>query len=346
MHNRPEPHATSTSFLAEDRKMMTTPKLDRVPYLRRSIPAILGVGLAVMMACSPRVLAANSQQQSFPSPEAATQALIAALKSSGDKALLKVLGADAKRLIDSGDATESKTTRENFVRRYEEANTLIKSGDAQAVLQIGKDEWPFPIPLVKVKDSWHFDTAAGQQEIIDRRIGRHELAAIQVCLAYVDAQHEYYARNPEKAGLLHYAQKGASSPGKRDGLYWNAAADETPSPLGSLFAKARTEGYAGKGIKGSPYHGYYYRILTAQGPDAAGGAYDYLAHGKMIGGFALVASPAKYDSSGVMTFIVNQDGVVFQKDLGPKTAAIATAMKTFNPDSTWKPVENAGAAEK
>lgn len=321
--------------------MMTTSKLNRVPYLQRSVPAILGVGLAAMMACSPRVLAADSQQQSFPSPEAATQALIAALKSGGDTALLKVLGSSAKRLIDSGDATADKKGREGFVRRYEEANTLVKSGDTQAVLQIGKDEWPFPIPLVKVGDSWHFDTAAGQEEIIDRRIGRNELAAIQVCLAYVDAQREYYARNPDKATLLHYAQKGASRQGKRDGLYWDAGADETPSPLGSLFATARTEGYAGKGIKGRPYHGYYYRILTAQGPDAAGGAYDYVVHGKMIGGFALVAYPATYDSSGVMTFIVNQDGVVFQKDLGPKAAAIARALKTFNPDSTWKPVENA-----
>ena len=219
----------------------------------------------------------------------------------------------------------------------------MKGEDGDTVLQVGADDWPFPIPLVKSDGGWRFDTAAGKDEILDRRIGANELSAIQACLAYVDAQREYYQRNPDHASLLHYAQKLASTPGKRDGLYCDTKPGEEESPLGTHFARAWANGYAAPG-KGAPYHGYYFRLLTAQGPDAAGGAYDYLAHGELIGGFALVGYPAKWDNSGVMTFPVNHDGVVFENDLGPDTAAAAKAIKTFNPDDTWKRVDSSAVA--
>jgi hypothetical protein len=218
--------------------------------------------------------------------------------------------------------------------------------DTRATLNTGSDDWPFPIPLVKDKDGWRFDTHAGKEEILSRRIGRNELAAIETCRAYVDAQREYYALSPQGDPLLQYAQKVASTPGKKDGLYWETNEGENQSPLGPLVASARGGGYSRVGTAGgaarAPYHGYYYKILTAQGPHGRDGAYNYLAHGKMIGGFALVAYPAEWGNSGIMTFIVNQDGVVFQKDLGPKTRALAQAMTTYDPDSTWTSVDHAG----
>lgn len=286
------------------------------------------------------VSAAAPHQQAFATPEEAVQAFVAAVKANDTQALLAVLGSSARPLINSGDPVADRASREHFLRSYDEANSLVKSGDDKAVLQTGKDDWPFPIPLAKSQAGWRFDTDAGREEILDRRIGANELSAVQACLAYVDVQREYYQGDPDHDGLLHYAQKFRSAPGKRDGLYWETKAGEEESPLGPLFARATTAGYAMKGGPNpDPYHGYYYRILTAQGADAAGGAYSYIGHGQMFGGFALVAYPAAWGNSGVMTFIVNHDGVVFQKDLGPKTAAIARAMKTFNPDSTWTRVE-------
>ena len=290
--------------------------------------------------------AADAKQRHFLAPDEAVKALIEAAKAGDKPALLAILGQDGKTLISSGDETADRLARERFVQAYREANQLTKDGDAKAALSVGKDEWPFPIPLVKSASGWRFDTAAGKEEILNRRIGQNELDVIQVCLAYVDAQREYYLRNASGGSLLEYAQKFASAQGKRDGLYWEAKPGEEPSPLGPLVATARRAGYsAGKPGGGPiPYHGYYYRILTAQGKDAPGGAYDYLARGHMIGGFALVAYPAQYASSGVMTFIVNHDGVVYQKNLGPNTAAIAQAMTRFNPDATWKKVEQAPGA--
>jgi len=282
--------------------------------------------------------AAQSTQRVFASPDEAAQALDTALKAHDTKAVLAVLGEAARDLISSGDPVADQATRERFLESYAAAHSFEKPDDDHAVLQIGADEWPFPIPLVKSEAGWRFDAAAGKEEILDRRIGKNELSAIQSALAYVDAQREYYERNPDKSPLLHYAQRMTSTPGKRDGLYWETNLDEADSPLGPEFVTLRSEGYAGTG-KGAPYHGYYFRILTAQGPAAAGGAYTYIAHGEMIGGFGLIAFPAKWDNSGVMTFIVNQDGVVFQKDLGVDTVAKAKAITTFNPDDTWKRVE-------
>ncbi len=274
-------------------------------------------------------------QQHFESPGAAAQALVAALAANDETAMLAVLGADAD--IGSGDPVADRNARERFVELYEEKHELVASSDDSTTLEIGADGWPFPIPIGRDDQGWHFDTAAGEDEIINRRVGRNELRAMQACLAYTDAQREYYLRGVE-GEPLRYAQKFASTPGKRDGLYWPTEPGEVPSPLGELFAAAHAQGYAVEG-GGEPFHGYYFEILTAQGPHAPGGAYDYVAHGAMIGGFALVAYPAEYGLSGVMTFMVSHDESVYEKDLGPDTAEIAGAIKTFDPDETWKKVD-------
>jgi hypothetical protein len=284
--------------------------------------------------------AAAVKQRTFSSPEEGVRALVDAAKSNDTKELLNILGPEAKSLIESGDPVSDRATRERFVTSYyEEANKLVKSGDSKMVLQTGKDDWPFPIPLVKEGNGWRFDTQEGKEEIINRRIGRNELDVIQVCLALVDAEREYYQRDPDGDKLLQYAQKLISTKGKRDGLYWETKPDEQPSPLGPLVAQARGEGYKSAAGKPIPYHGYYYKVLTGQGKDAPGGAYDYLVRGKMMGGFGMVAYPAQYGSSGIMTFIVNHDGVVYQKDLGAKTASVAQSMTKFNPDKTWTPLK-------
>jgi len=226
-----------------------------------------------------------------------------------------------------------------FLAAYDAHWDITHKGASVAVLDVGKDDWPLPIPLVKNAAGWHFDTAAGKREILARRIGRNEMAAIQAALAYVDAQRDYASKD-RGDGVLDYAQRFISTPGKHDGLYWETAQNEPASPLGPTFAAARAEGYGFGGQQQSPrpYHGYYYRILTAQGPAAKGGAYSYLAGNHMIGGFALVAYPASYRVSGVTSFIVNQDGVIFQKDLGPNTADIASKMNEFNPGPGWTKV--------
>jgi hypothetical protein len=285
------------------------------------------------------LLAAGAQaagaQRTFATPEEAAAALVAAAKAGDTKAQLSILGSEAKPLLQSGDKVADKAAAARFVSLYETVNKLEKSGDAKAVLTIGKDAWPFPIPIVKEAAGWRFDTAAGKEEILNRRIGRNELAAMQSALAYCDAQREYYARNPQHDKLLQYAQKFVSTQGKRDGLYFPTKDGEPRSPLGPLFEKAKAAGYE----KGGGYHGYRYKILKAQGPDAKGGAYDYVVKGKMIGGYALVAWPVNYGNTGVMTFIVNHDGVIYQKDLGTGTASAAQQMTRFNPDKTWKPIE-------
>ena len=281
--------------------------------------------------------AATAQQKILGSPQEAARELAAASKAHDQKAMIAVLGAGAASIVFSGDAVADRASEDRFAQAYEEANRLDMQGDAKAILLVGKDDWPLPFPLVKSQTGWRFDARQGQEEVLTRRIGRNELAVIQVLQAYVDAQQEYYLRNPGKNELLCYAQKAGSSKGKRDGLYFPVAEGEPPSPLGPLFAKAQAEGYKlAEDGKPVPYHGYFYRILKAQGPAAKNGSYDYVVHGKMIGGFALVAYPAAYANSGVMTFIVSHDGVAYQKDLGPETAAVAGRMTRFNPDGSWK----------
>ena len=297
---------------------------------------------AWLFAGTGTVWAAEAKQKTFATPEEAVKELIAAAKANDAKAMAIVLGPGSQQIVQSGDATADKAGREIFVKAYEQANKLEKAGDAKAVLAIGKDNWPFPIPLVKGAAGWRFDTKAGKEEILNRRIGRNELHVIQVAQAYVDAQREYYLSNPQKDKILQYAQKFGSAQGKKDGLYWPTKAGEKLSPLGPLVSGARAEGYTkGKDGKPTAYHGYHYRILKGQGADAKGGAYNYVAHGKMIGGHALVAWPASYGSSGVMTFIVNHDGVVYEKDLGPQTAEAVKKIARFNPDKSWKRADGA-----
>ena len=278
----------------------------------------------------------DAAQQRFASPEEAVRALIDAIKAGNQKTLLDILGPGARPLVYSGDAVADRNAGQRFVAEYDRAHRL-EGGGGKVTLYVGQDDFPFAIPLVPDGPVWRFDTRAGAEEILNRRIGKNELNAIQVCLAYVDAQREYYSEDRNADGVREYAQRFISTSSTHDGLFWETKPGEKPSPLGLLVAQAQAEGY-GPGTRGAPYHGYFYRILSAQGPAAPDGAYDYMAHKRMIGGFALVAFPAQYGVSGVMTFLVNHEGVVYEKDLGPDTAAIARGMKQFNPDTTWKKV--------
>ena len=289
------------------------------------------------------VLAADVKQRGFKSPEEAVQALMNAVKGNDEKELLTILGPMGKELISSGDRVADQAGRDRFVKAFEGMNKLVKvnENDEKMVLLVGSEDWPFPIPIVKQGEGWFFDTLAGREEILNRRIGRNELNAIQVCLAYVDAQREYALKDRKGDKLFEYAQRFVSEAGKKNGLYWETKGDEPQSPLGPLIARASREGYTGKRPVGkrSPFHGYYYRILRAQGKDAPGGEYDYVVNGKMIGGFALIAYPAEFGNSGVITFMVNHEGVVYEKNLGKDTEKIAADVKQFNPDKTWKKVE-------
>jgi hypothetical protein len=298
--------------------------------LRRTIGAL---ALCVM---APLATAGASVQESFESPEAGVSALVEAVKSNDQRMLRSILGPHSRKLVSSGDEVADAHNREAFIKTYSEANKIVLS-DSQAILVIGDDEWPMPIPLVKSGGRWRFDSSQGEMEILVRRIGANELAAIQVCLAIVDAEHEYAAQDRAGDGVLHYAARFVSTPGNHDGLYWEAQTDEPPSPLGPLLAAAANEGYTNSEFRTlEPYHGYYYKILTSQGADAPGGAYDYLVNGKMIGGFAVLAYPARYGASGIMSFMVNHEGVVYERNLGRRTAERAAKITSFNPDATWK----------
>jgi hypothetical protein len=277
-------------------------------------------------------------QQTFKTPQEAAEALVSAVRNGDKKAILTVLGKDGGDISSSGDAVADANMRKLFVAKYQEKHDIAMNGDRTASMIIGPEDFPFPIPIVRTGVLWHFDAAAGRREILYRRIGRNELNAVQACLAYVDAQREYAAEDRgEGAGV--YAQSFFSAQGKKNGLYWpTSSPGDDASPLGELFARATAQGYRfGNGR--SPYNGYYFKILTGQGPAVQGGALDYVTHGKMIGGFALVAYPAEYRKSGVMTFIVNHDGVVFERDLGRHTSQIAGQMKSFNPDKYWHKTE-------
>jgi Protein of unknown function (DUF2950) len=292
------------------------------------VPAIIALSV---------LTTASHAQESYSSPEQAAAALADAVKSGSNRAILKVLGKDADDIVSSGDEVADTEMRQRFTTAYDARHSIKAEGNRKATLIVGNDDFPFPIPLFNTKSGWEFDTDAGRIEILYRRIGRNELDAIQTCLAFVDAENEY-AEKDRGQGVGVYAQRFVSSPGKKDGLFWRDDGD--PSPLGELAAKASSEGYKLEG-KGTPYHGYYYRILKAQGSDAPGGAVSYVASGKMIGGFALIAYPAEYGNSGVMTFMVNHAGTVYQKDLGRSTDVHAKRITSFDPDQTWKKVDTA-----
>jgi hypothetical protein len=274
-------------------------------------------------------------QKTFSSPEDAGNALFVAIQSNAEKAMLDILGRDGKQIVSSGDEAEDTETRAKFVQKYQQLHRLVKEPDGTTTLYIGAENWPTPIPLMNKGSSWYFDTDAAKQEILFRRIGRNEMSTIRVCQELVAAQKEYYASQHNE-----YAQKILSDEGQHNGLYWKAADGEPKSPIGPLVASAVADSDA-KTQDGAPvpFRGYFYHIVTRQGKNGQGGAKSYVVNGKMTEGFAFVAYPAEYRSSGVMTFVVDQDGVVYEKDLGKKTAAHAKSMKEYNPDSTWKKVE-------
>jgi len=276
-------------------------------------------------------------EQTFPSAEEASQALVTALQNDDQQGLLKVLGPDAKGIISSGDETEDKNDREQFVKRYGQMHRLVTEPDGTTTLYIGAENWPSPIPLMHDASGWYFDTAAGKKEILYRRVGKNELAVIAVCHELVDAEKEYYGQPPDGNSDKQYAQKIFSDPDKKDGLYWKTVSGEAESPIGPLVASATTEGYTrDANQEPQPFQGYYFRVLKAQGPNAPGGARNYIVDGKMTRGFAFLVYPAEYRSSGVMTFIVDQDGIVYEKDLGPKTAEIVKSLTRYDRDSSWR----------
>ncbi len=279
--------------------------------------------------------AQQAGQKTFSSAEDASKALVAAAQSNDEKAMLEILGADGKQIVSSGDPTEDAESRANFVKRYQEMHRFVKEADGSTVLYIGAHNWPTPIPLVNKGKVWYFDTDAGVKEILFRRVGRNEMSAIRVCQELVAAQKEYYSAQHNE-----YAAKVFSDEGQHNGLYWKVAQGEARSPIGPLVAAAVTGGStkSGEGAP-TPYRGYYYHLLARQGKNVPGGAKSYLVNGRMTGGFAFVAYPAEYRSSGVMTFIVGEDGAVYQKDLGKKTEALGKAMKEYNPNSTWQKAE-------
>ena len=293
--------------------------------------ALLGVVMCATAA------AGHAAQRTFHTPQQAAAALVAATRSGSAVMLSQILGRAGTALIDSGDPVADHAARARFVAAYERQHRIEREGADEAVLIVGEANWPMPIPLLHTSSGWRFDTAAGRKEILDRRIGRDELAVIEVCRAYVHAQREYAALSAHPGSAARYALHFMSREGERDGLYWPARAGEPQSPLGPLIAQARAAGYAPGGGHGRPhpYYGYYFRILTSQGPHAPGGAHSYLVGGKMTGGFALLAYPAKYGDSGIMTFMVNQAGIVFQKNLGLRTARIASKIVRYDPDESW-----------
>jgi hypothetical protein len=311
--------------------------------VRKKGSAVWSAFLMTMLAAAAITFAltgtvfASAKQKTFNSADEAVKALVTAARANDDNEVLAIFGPEARDIVFSGDAVMDKQRRERFLKAYDEKNSIVAEGN-KMILIVGQNDWPFPIPLIKKGDQWVFDTPAGKEEILDRRIGENELDTIQTLLAIVDAQREYAMISGRGGGLPEYAEKFLSDPGKKNGLFWETKEGEEPSPLGPLVAEATRAGYGKRQPGGNPqpYHGYFFRILTAQGKNAEGGAFNYIVNGKMIGGFAVVAYPARYGNSGVMTFMVNHDGVVYQKNLGTSTAQKAKAIKIFDPDNTWK----------
>jgi len=300
-------------------------ELYRLGYLALAVAAIGSASIATATA-----------QQSFKTPEAAADALVAAARSGDRQSVKAVLGPGGMGVVSSGDAVEDNEMRKAFVAAYDAKHAITLDGDKSATLVVGQNDYPLPIPLVQNAGTWKFDTVAGREEILARRIGRDELAAIQVCLAYYDAQNEYADMTAKADGLATYAQRIMSQPGKKNGLYWPATAGAPQSPIGEAVAEASQRGY--RVGNGEPFHGYRYKILTRQGPNSPGGAHNYIVNGKMIGGFALIAYPAEYGNSGIATFLINHTGDIWEKDLGADTNRIASRMTSFNPDHTWRKV--------
>lgn len=302
----------------------------RTVFMRHAGGLMLALALSASLATSH---AATPAQPAFATPEDAMAAMVGAMKRQLPQALASIVGPGSQAWLYSGDDAADRAAVEKFVAAYEKRHVVARQGDDRATVTVGDDDWPLPIPLVRNGNQWRFDGAAGREEVLARRIGHNELETIQVLQAMADAQVEYARTDRGRDGSVGYAQKFASSAGRKDGLYWPAKAGEPPSPLGPLVAQASREGYGDGKLR--PYRGYVFRMLKAQGPAARGGAFDYVHKGTMIGGFAIVAYPVSYGVSGVMTFMINQDAVVWQKDLGPQTKQAAAAMKRFDPGPGW-----------
>ncbi len=284
-------------------------------------------------------------QQSFASSSSAIQALLEATKAQDKAALGEIIGPMDNELL-TGDQVQDTANSQRLAKEMAENCKPVSEGDDKIILEIGQNNWPYPIPLVKTDSRWHFDTAAGKEEIVNRHIGKDELHAIGVCKVYVQAQKQYASANPDASRTITYAQKFKSTPGKKDGLYWKAEGNEVESPLGALVAQAHVDGYHHKASELHPFHGYFFRILTQQGAAASGGKMDYMNQGNLTGGFALVAYPEHWGQSGIMTFIVNQEGKVFQSNFEEKTSEVAEAMTQYNPDTEWTLVKDQGVFEK
>jgi hypothetical protein len=299
-----------------------------------SLALVVALNLGLSITCH-----GADRGKTFATPEAAIAALGSAANRLDRAALREVLGLDADELV-AADQIQATNEIANFSGAFNQSNRVVRLSENRCVLEVGTEQWPFPIPLVRQNGQWSFDTDAGKEEILNRRIGRNELSTLETVRIYVDAQRDYASRDRDGDQVLEYAQRTVSSLGAKDGLYWSPNLDGELSPLGPMVVVAQSEGYTlrsgGEAVERTPYHGYYFKILTRQGKRAPGGAYNYIINGNMIGGFALVAWPADYGESGIMTFIVNQQGKVYQKDLGPKTEKLAAAMKLYDPDSTWK----------
>lgn len=334
-----------SSFKSIERKgataMVKTPhEIFRSQKLKKlHIAAVLAMAtLAVSTIADARVARVKHEtvtQQTFASPEQAGEALSAAWHHDSKKELLQIFGSAGWKLVDSGDPVAEQQARSRLAGAYDALHRIEYADYQTATLILGTDEFPYPVPLLKQGDAWSFDAKSGEQEILDRRVGRNELYAIEVCRTVVDAQREYAAQDAGGNGAHEYAARILSNQGSHDGLYWNVTTGQPESPLGPLVADAESEGYSAHGNKHTPYHGYYYRLLTKQGDDAPGGASDYYVNGHLTRGFALIAFPAKYGDSGIMTFMVNQDGIVFEKNLGPHTVTLARRITEYNPDQTW-----------
>jgi hypothetical protein len=302
--------------------------------LRRIVRGCVLTPLVLVIGSSAQ--STDLAQKSFHAPHEASKALFEAAKTDDISALLEILGPDEKELVSSGDDVADKNDRAAFVKNYEQRHRLISAGAGRYTLSVGTSDWPLPIPIVKKENGWSFDSAAGKDEVLYRRIGRNELDTIQVCRAIIEAERAYFRTGHDGSPPGIFTRKLRSDPGNQNGLYWKTTGGEPESPAGPLLAEASSDGYELGTGKHQPFHGYLYRILSAQGPHARGGARDYLVEGKMTRGFAVVAYPVEYRSSGVMTFMVNQHGVVYQKNLGDDTAAAAKAMTAYDPDTSWK----------
>ncbi len=316
------------SYIARSRKVWAS---------RLAMFAALFLAISLLVSCG-TAESPKTEQKTFASPTDAGAAFLETAKSGDQAALLAIFGPDATSVLFSGDAVKDKNALDDFVAAYNQMHRWREIKAGGEILYTGSDNFPFPIPLGQnPAGQWYFDTAAGKDEILARRIGKGELVAIDACGAVADAQRQYFSQTHDGDTVKQYAQKFVSDDGKQDGLYWNVPKGQSPSPLGLVGDFAKTVGYKSSGDKPQPFNGYYFRILTKQGDKAKDGASDYMANGKLTGGFAILAYPAEYRNSGIMTFIVDKEGVVYQKDLGEKTADIAVAMAEYNPGDGWNP---------